>query len=196
MYFSSANCKFLLNGRPLEEANSLQVQKEHNAVPVYSWNNRNWNFVADGKVLVTGSLVLNVSSPNYLTDHILGNTDAINAAAATSEENLREIDETLNRVNADIATYGGTASDVLRAAELRTEQLRIRALSQEEINNQNKVIHNNLSTLQIVSRYGENSGIIETIGHVRFTGKGVAYDAGSSQNIKYAFPFVARDMSI
>ena len=195
-YFSAANSAIILNGTEVGEAYGVEVTKDFGAVPVYGWNKRNWDFLAEGKVMVTGNLILNVSSGEYLQGILQGSNVSTSETQRLLFKAVQDGLDAVTRIQELIRLEGASGATILDVAREKKllEELNRAALTNNP-NDHNNVLSAdaNLGTMVIINN---NNAAKEIVTGIRFTGKSFTYQSGSSQNIKYAFPFVARDASI
>lgn len=65
-YFCGANVYLELNGAPILEAAAISYAVSDSKRPIYGYSSHLFDAVADGQVIVQGSLIINYVRPNYL----------------------------------------------------------------------------------------------------------------------------------
>ena len=216
MYYSSANCRFevsteVSNWRILNKVYALRVNSSIGVMPYYSWSSRNNVKYIDGNNIVEGALILNAAQPGQLIRSIFDINNNVDAQKVL-DETKRELDiaqqmfydKTLNvstveqiEKNGVIATLTNTLdkNKVLELARRRYEAIR----AQDALNDVDNKLH-----VQSSSHLDEECEIkvmanrreVDRITGIKFTGKSFEITAGSSMNIKYAYPFVARSCTV
>jgi len=216
MYYSSANCRFEVqtekqSWRILNKVYALRVNSSIGVMPYYSWSSRNNVKYIDGNNIVEGALILNAAQPGQLIRSIFDINNNVDAQKVL-DETKRELDiaqqmfydKTLNvstveqiEKNGVIATLTNTLdkNKVLELARRRYEAIR----AQDALNDVDNKLH-----VQSSSHLDEECEIkvmanrreVDRITGIKFTGKSFEITAGSSMNIKYAYPFVARSCTV
>ena len=65
-YFCGANVIVSVAGMPLLEAAGISYQAEDSKMPIYGYSSRHYDAVADGQVIVRGTLLVNFVHQDYL----------------------------------------------------------------------------------------------------------------------------------
>lgn len=65
-YFCGANVYLELNGAPILEAAAISYAVSDSKRPIYGYSSHLFDAVAEGQIIVQGSLVINYVRPNYL----------------------------------------------------------------------------------------------------------------------------------
>lgn len=213
-FYSAANCKIVISvpdttgvkSIVMKEAHSIEWTMNYSVVPVYSWKDKHWNRLAEGTILVNGSLIINVDSARYLVNILNGIEPNPTTEPISSLDSRKRIQEEIRNdleiVQESIKQNGGSLGQILAAGRSKRKLLdRDRGLSRFNVgdNPTNRITEDNkafnqLYTLQVINNILPDN--VESIIGVRFTGKAVSVNTGNSQNIKYAFPFVAQDATI
>ena len=66
-YPTPSDVKCYINGIELDDVFRIDLKRQVNHQPVYGYNDAKFGFVAEGKELVTGQIVINFRYPGYLT---------------------------------------------------------------------------------------------------------------------------------
>lgn len=65
-YVSSNECYIFFGDMLIDEVTAITFSKRESKIPVYSYNKKNYSRIADGKVMVQGTIVLNYIDPDYM----------------------------------------------------------------------------------------------------------------------------------
>ena len=206
MYYSAVDCTVVFskgegNGaKACTDLYALQVDTSDGVMPYHSWSNREAEHFIDGQIIVQGSLILNSNIPNYinrLISNTAGNGDYIGSAGdvtlASVDLELSQLHELLTEarsdgveVHSELVDLGKARLDFMKKVQNNNiKGLGTSASTKEfDVASTDLVIHNN------------KNSTTDTIYGVKFTGKSYELAGTSGQNCKYAFPFVAKNMSI
>lgn len=69
-YFSGANVVLSIEDFPVSQAAGMSMQIQESKTPIYGYSSRHFDAVARGRVLVSGSLIINYVHQNYLYELI------------------------------------------------------------------------------------------------------------------------------
>ena len=92
-YPTPAQTSVFIGGFHVDDAYGIHFEVQHPRVPLYSYNQSEYTQVADGKILVTGTLMINFRYPGYLAEAI---------------ENDQRIQDTANLVDQTINKVGNS----------------------------------------------------------------------------------------
>jgi hypothetical protein len=213
MYFSSVNCKILISKRleggtlikkVVKEAYALEVNRNDQIMPYYNWLNKIPKDLLTGQSIVQGNLILNIFSTNYLVGLLTGRN-----VVDGSEKTLSQREDALSAAQ-DIFSRRITTDNEI---DLKLDFNQMRLLARQQLQNLEERTDSNSNTLEYKDVVFSNSYkeqifsepfdfIIDTpeqqekVEGVRLAGKSFQINGGSSMNIKYAFPFVAKTCSI
>lgn len=216
MYYSSANCSFIIERggehRDLKFTYALRVNSSNGIMPYYSWMSRDNIKYIDGNNIVEGALIINANIPNYLTRLFTEDVESVPSGKQqllnSVEQELRVAETLLEQRVLSIAkndanlSQEATSTLVTKLApEAAIEIARARAKYYEEqsrINQSAKPPESATYALndEYVIKVKKNNSVVDIIEGIKFNGKSFEITAGSSMNIKYAYPFVARRCSI
>ncbi len=209
IYYSAPNCDIMIRGRDakglvssevvIEQAYALSVNRHDSVMPYYSWSSRRVKEFVNGTILVQGTLIVNTKDNNYIQTLIRGRE------VKSTSDTLREIESSLLDTQAILESRAVDENGSINTADethLFVDLARRRLDLLKRQNASNTANFNNEASeeaweeavdLMIIGPNGQEKDVIS---HVRFTGKSLEVNAGSASNIKYAFPFVARDATI
>jgi hypothetical protein len=202
LYYSSPNLAILLNGKHLTEAFALEVNSQASVMPYYSWNSRDVADFTDGPIIVSGTLILNIKNVSYLESVIRSkDLESVASRSYLQKERNRKVSE-YEHLKREIEDIGGKLAlqenpdpnMLLEVGRLR-KRLNTRP---EEVLDTVKASRSETFTKEVDIEIVQASGYEKTtddISGIRFTGKSFNINAGSSQNIKYAYPFIAKSFT-
>jgi len=217
MYYSAANCTFDIykdtNSKRLRFVYALRVNASLGIMPYHSWRSRNVSKFINGNNIVEGAIILNANIPGYLgrifsedlngVDEVTSDQELANSIATELDGAERVLNSRVMAVAKDteidkplatlVTTYA--PKEALEIARARS------ALNKKQTELNERVYTSTPSTnhilddeYKIIVKQGKT--VVDIIDRIRFTGKSFEITAGSSMNIKYAFPFVAATCSI
>lgn len=209
IYYSAPNCDILLRGRDeegkvnkfvsMEQAYALNATRGDTVMPYYSWSSRRVKEFINGPVIVQGTLLINVKDKYYLQNLIRGyavpsTTEALKRVEDEINLSERILTQQFSEEGTDVTSPENT-SFFVDLARRRLDYLKMqnKANTREFSDEASEDAWEQEVDLVVM---GPNEEIKDEITGVRFTGKSFEINAGSAGNIKYAFPFVARDATL
>ena len=106
IYFSGAQCEITIGGYMLEDAIELEASYSADQIPVYGYASTHFNTVGTGRVIVTGSLMVNYRYNGYLLAHI---NKAKKEQAAKNTGNSNRTTQQTTLKNQDLVTLDNSA---------------------------------------------------------------------------------------
>jgi hypothetical protein len=99
-YPTPSDVKCYINGVELDDLYRVDFKRQINRQPIYGYNDVKFGFVAEGKELVSGQLILNFRYPGYLYNAILNSTvqQAISIDAQRTALG-KKLDESLDQLD-------------------------------------------------------------------------------------------------
>lgn len=201
-YFCGGNATIYLNGVAVDEGVSIEYGLLQNKQPLYGWNCPEYSAIADGQILVSGRLMVNYVSHEYLLAVIRQATDMKHILRGLNPNN-----QTFNDV-VDSFDYQGFAFDELNPSTLTAEGKSVMKekywglastnASQQQFNTNLKNHfgrpdqHN--ATFDIVVKYGNEDSMYFTqhlIKHVSFKGRSMGTVITEDPQVE-VFDFIAR----
>lgn len=74
-YYSAIDATILFNGHVVEEVASISWTLQQNTMPLFGYNSYVWDEIAKGTRIVSGTLTINFTVPDYLDLLINGQTE-------------------------------------------------------------------------------------------------------------------------
>lgn len=104
IYFSGAQCEISIGGYMLEEAVEVEGSYNLDQIPIYGYASSHFNTVGQGRVIVTGSIIINYRYDGYLLAHI-------NKAKAVKDQNALAAGKSYTTQQASISDSGKVVFD-------------------------------------------------------------------------------------
>ena len=194
-YFSSPDTEIRLNGVTVSEAYSLEFQGQINIMPFNAWNKAKSEF-ADGTRLASGTLILNDINPTYIGKMMKGVASSVQDNRAVYKKNLEEKAQALaqtyldNEVVPDVEALIrlGRSIKNLRDVEVTTEEI-------DDLEVGNSPFFTDEFDLSVLTVDGHIKRAVAKLEGCRFTGNTFLVQSASSQNLKRAYSFLAKDFS-
>jgi len=185
-FYSSPDCTICINGIIAREAVLIDVNENAGKMPIYGWRTKYFHTVADGTVLVGGSIIFNEVGLSYL-GKILSGVDPHTNPNSASQNPLvnisNQITNVLSRVEIDQSISTGT---LLRLARAK------RALIKPNTESSSPAFIGPLRPGADVEIMTLNESII--IRQVHFSSRGTQIDSTRSDNIKMAYSFIGQKL--
>lgn len=223
-YPTPSQCRLFIDDLWIDDAHQVDHKTENARIPVYGYNNPQFAFMAYGKELTTGSIVVNFRFPNYLGYAIVealrgkknvnerGKRTADGRTLRGPEMNRQEMRDTLNQMKKTDATgrlkllaesvEHGTFHQVAGLSRVLFDR-DLADLPSEEYDPVR--ITSEIGGFRMQLTYGHVSGrsVVETIEECYITGRGKSMTASaggggssSSGSVVYeVYPFVARTVN-
>lgn len=206
----------------IDDAHQVDWKHENARIPVYGYNRSQFAFAADGKELITGSIIINYRYPNYLGFAIAQALRANKVRRNRSEDSRNTQELRKARLGREElreqlrALKAGTPEDrIKRMAESLSrgtfDQLSglskaLFSVDPDELNSTEELDpvrmsgHGGGFTVQCVYGHGSGMSIVETIRDCYITGRGKALTASaggggpstSGSAIYEVYPFIAK----
>jgi hypothetical protein len=197
LYYSAPNLAILLEGQHVVQAYALEVNSQASVMPYYSWSSREVSDFTDGPIIVTGTLIVNIKETSYLESIVNG-----------TKEGKTSLEKNYIKRQSDYQTYKTELDDLSKkASKLGTidpallltmgrlrKKLSLPASVESLQGAKNSKLFNGSFSIDVVN-VGSSTTNTEEIRGVKFTGKSFSINAGSSQNMKYAYPFIAKSFT-
>jgi len=98
LYLTPSTTTYYINGVLIDDMYRVDFRRAINRQPVYGYNSRQFDFVADGKELITGNLIINFRYPGYLRNVIVD-------GKLRENENAAKLDKKLKGITTDNFSY-------------------------------------------------------------------------------------------
>jgi len=207
-YYSGSQVTVFIDDVWIDDAASFQVNIMQNKQAIYGYGSQFYDFVARGKVLVSGNLTINYKDPNYLWI-ILANKEArLRQAELDKRENLRltgKITEASQLPGGDTPGRSPQVAESLvrrlTGAQREDEQFKsISELFEEEfwgrpektpiLDPEPSSLNHSPFNLHFLYK-GDTIGVIEELSDVELLGRAKIVEA-NGQPIQEVYNFIAR----
>jgi len=191
IYFSSSDCVIRLNGVVVDKCYSLEVNANVGVMPYSGWADV-WHELASGKRLASGNLILNVGHASYLQD-LLSGTESKSENSAINKERVERMIATMLGKEQPIEDQARTEYlDVLVHLGRKYQEARKIEQPSAAGKTENRAFFDKEFNIEVLVNEGIRLTSTLVLEGCKFTGFGTAVQAGSSQNVKRAYSFIAK----
>ena len=122
-YPTPAQTTVFIGGYHIDDAYGVHFEVQHPRVPLYSYNQSEFSQVADGKILVTGTLMINFRYPGYLAEAIK-NYHRTKATAGTIDRIINKVGNRFGVPESNIAERA-SSPHLIPYQKMNRDQLKV-----------------------------------------------------------------------
>ena len=187
-YFSSPDCDIYINGLLAEEVVLVSVNENTPKMPVYGWRNRKFIAVASGESLVSGSIIVNCTHHDYLDALLYG----MDPGSATGADPIQNIKDRVSQTLTQLQKIGGTTITPQLIAAARANRMLNLGKGDTRASSLSDITRGSRDFATTITIRTPNDDV--NIKEVHFSGMGTQVDGTRSDNIKYAYSFIAKEI--